>query len=60
MLMWGEGRLQLEGPANALSGKEFQQLGHLETQSLPRKARSNTWNASYVMSTMLRAQQALS
>lgn len=50
-LMWGEGGLQLEGPAKAISGREFQQLGHLGTQSLPRKATSNTWDASYVMGT---------
>lgn len=32
-LMWGESGLQLEGPAKAISGKEFQQLGQLGTQS---------------------------
>lgn len=55
--MWGEGRFQLTGPAKAVSEKEFQRSGHVGLISLPRKATSATWNASYVIDAMLRASR---
>lgn len=51
---WGQ------GAAKTISEKEFQRSGHLGLISLPRKATSNAWNASYGIGTILRAQQALS
>lgn len=59
-LIRGEGGLQLEGPAKAVSEKELQGSGHLGLTRLPRKATSNTSNACDTISPVLRAQLAFS